>query len=118
MTLRTSYKKLRQHRQKFKWEINSGEIRAYAKSKKCTEEFCPITAVCYAETKNVFDMGDYDKAAELLKLEVDLAKKIVSAADFISDDYFTGIEPTVSKREVPTKLRNRHLKKCVGVKGK
>ena len=46
--------------------------------------FCPITAVCFAMTKECFAAVGYNRAIDLLGINTDSARKIAASADFYS----------------------------------
>lgn len=94
MVRKTFNAKLRSVANKFRWVLESGDLRGYAKSKKKdlkNFDFCPLTAVHYALTGQVVDPSDYDKAAQALGVNADDAAFIVHLADTKSD-YLEGHE--------------------------
>lgn len=94
MVRKTFNAKLRSVASKFRWVIESGDIRGYAKSKKKDLkdfDFCPLTAVHYALTGEIIENSDFDKAAKALGVNEDDASFIVHLAD-TKVDYLDGHE--------------------------
>lgn len=103
MTRQTFYRNLRKYAPLFKWSVDScGVLRGILKKKfipKSKEdvledcEFCPVTAVCYAKTKEVCGCSDYAEAARKLGLDTSVdASGIANAADDedYDKDYYNG----------------------------
>lgn len=94
MVRKTFNAKLRSVANKFRWVIEDGDIRGYARCKKKALkdfDFCPLTAVHYALNGEVLDPSDYDKAAKALGVSDEDAKQIVHLAD-TKADYLEGNE--------------------------
>lgn len=92
MTAGTFYKKLEEAGNRMVWFIDGQDrIRGkfkYGKVKRC---FCPITAVCYLESRKFYDSDDLDStlsAAEMLNINYNFAHKIIMSADrFLENRY-------------------------------
>ncbi len=72
LTLEAFFVKLR--RVKREWGFKLATIRTM-------EDECPVTAVCAALTGRHYDVGNWEDAAENIKLRHSTARRIVRAAD-------------------------------------
>jgi hypothetical protein len=53
------------------------------------QDFCPITAVYFLQTRNYIDISDYELAATQLGINEDLAVAIADAADSLPEEIVT-----------------------------
>lgn len=65
----------------FQRVVDAGNGGSPAPCEDSTFCFCPVTAVAFAETGEVYRIDDYDKAGKRLGLDKDTISAIVSAAD-------------------------------------
>lgn len=78
MTIKTFYKKLREHAVIFNWRLEGSYIRGHTKDNKC---FCPVTALAYAIHGKIFTTGRFDEAGTLLGLSNEDSRYIAIRSD-------------------------------------
>lgn len=81
------YSALARSRNKFRYSRRRRDnyalrLRLKSRPKNAPCFYCPLTAVAYAETGKLFDVGQYLDAAKCLGIRLRTAHDIVAAADY------------------------------------
>lgn len=85
MTGAQFYEKLGEASERMKWFIDGNKnIRGKFRYSKKKKEYCPITAVAKLVKNEFYDIGDFEVAADSLKLNNNHANEIADAADGLS----------------------------------
>ena len=105
MTKKTFMQAFRQVAPKYYWHLDGDSLRGYLRGSNNNIEYCPITALARVKVGKVFELGEFDKAADELEL-IDDPTDITEAADNEDTDY-PQLRRSLLKAVAPTLKRTK-----------